>query len=438
MMRTVRFWRSVLLAGLVFLGTGPLSAIVLTTIPSDGNVFGPPSSLVGWGYSLTNNDPSNWFVSTDLNSDSFSNGAPSLLFDFPILAPGDTVTEAFDPVNSIGLFELQWNPSAPVGFANSGNFVLSGQWWDGDPFNGGNLIATAPDVLSAYSATVGTVSSVPEPSSLSLWICGLLLGFICAAARRLTRRRIAPTALLIVVAIVAGVGQDAAAQEHEKDSGITRQQANEILNELKAIRQLLQQQNKPSASPPAAPQTGKLRLEGKFSLGAIDAPLTIVEFTDYECPYCRQFESTTFAELRRKYIDTGQVRFIERDLPLVDAHPNAMRAAEAAHCAGDQNKFWAMHDALFKNPEQLGGKGLVDQAEALRLDVAAFQLCLESGKHRPEIQRDMQSAASLQIQGTPSFVIGKSTGDDLDGAIVVGAQALSVFEAALKAAGRID
>ena len=102
-------------------------------IPSDGNVSGLPGSLVGWGYSLMNNDPSNWFMSTDLNADSFLNGPPTLLFDFPILAPGGSVTEAFDPVNSMGLFELPWDPSAPDGFVNSGNFTLSGQWFDGDP-----------------------------------------------------------------------------------------------------------------------------------------------------------------------------------------------------------------------------------------------------------------------------------------------------------------
>ena len=78
-----------------------------------------------------------------------SNGTPTLLFDFPILAPGGTVTEAFDSVNSIGLFELQWDVSAPVGFVNIGNFTLSGEWWDGDPLNGGNFIAAAPDIALA-------------------------------------------------------------------------------------------------------------------------------------------------------------------------------------------------------------------------------------------------------------------------------------------------
>ena len=186
-MRNRLFWQPLLVAGLFFFLTCPVSAdVVFTLLPADGNVFGAPGSLVGWGYSLTNTDSSNWFNSTNLNSDSFSNGTPTLLFDFPILAPGDSVTEAFDSVNSIGLFELQWGPSAPVGFVNSGNFTLSGEWWDGDPFDGGNFIADAPDIALPYSATVEQGSStVPEPSSW--WFC--LSALIAVPWRRLVGRR---------------------------------------------------------------------------------------------------------------------------------------------------------------------------------------------------------------------------------------------------------
>ncbi|HLK66556.1 MAG TPA: hypothetical protein VKU19_24145 [Bryobacteraceae bacterium] len=176
-MRNRLFLQSILVTGLLLLSTGPLSAdAVFTLLPPDGNVFGAPGSLVGWGYSLTNTDPSDWFMSSDLNSDSFSNGTPTLIFDFPILAPGATVTEVFDPVNSIGLFELQWDPSAPAGFVNSGNFVLRGQLWDGDPLNGGSFIADAIDTAVAYSATVSSsTTSTPEPSCALLLSSGIAL-----------------------------------------------------------------------------------------------------------------------------------------------------------------------------------------------------------------------------------------------------------------------
>jgi hypothetical protein len=191
MRRALRFWLRVGLLGTFLFSASPLSAsISFSLLPSDGNISGAPGALVGWGYSLTNTDPSNWFLSTDLNSDSFANGTPTLLFDFPILAPGETVTEAFDAIDSIGLFELQWDSSVPVGFVNAGNFVLSGQWWDGDPLNGGNFVGDAPDTSLPYSAVASSpVSSVPEPWSFWLLMIGLCLVAGSANAVRKTERR---------------------------------------------------------------------------------------------------------------------------------------------------------------------------------------------------------------------------------------------------------
>jgi protein-disulfide isomerase len=111
-----------------------------------------------------------------------------------------------------------------------------------------------------------------------------------------------------------------------------------------------------------------------------------------------------------------------------------MRAAEAARCAGDQGKFMAMHDVLFGDPGKLGQSRLIEYAKALKLDVPAFRSCLESGKHKPGIQNDMQVAASLQINGTPSFLVGKAICEDVSGTIIVGAQPFSAFEEVLKAA----
>jgi protein-disulfide isomerase len=222
-----------------------------------------------------------------------------------------------------------------------------------------------------------------------------------------------------------------------KDSGITRQQADDILDELRAIRRLLEKQDRtarPGQVPPMpqVPQTGKLRLEGGYSLGASNAPVTIVEFTDYQCPYCRTFESTTFAEIRKKYVDTGKVRFVVKDFPLAQMHPDATQAAEAAHCAGDQGQFWDMHDALFSDASKLGKKGLLDSAASLKLDMEAFRSCLDSGKHKLEIQKDQQVASSLQINGTPAFLVGKTVDEVVSGAIIFGALPFSVFEAKLK------
>jgi protein-disulfide isomerase len=237
-------------------------------------------------------------------------------------------------------------------------------------------------------------------------------------------RAAARVALLVLFPVLAGVAQDGT-----QDAGITRKQADDILNELRQIRQLLEAQAK--SAPPAAPLTGRMRLDGGFSLGSNDAPLAMVEFTDYECPFCRQFQSTTFAEIRKQYIDTGKVRFVVRDFPLVN-HPHAFPAAEAAHCAGDQGQFWPMHDALFSDPGQLVQKRLIQHAEALKLDAEVFRSCLQGGQHKLEIQDEMQIASSLQVQGTPSFLIGKITANEVAGTIVMGALPFSTFEEALK------
>lgn len=168
-----QLFRQVLFACLSF----PLAAdsISFTALPPGGSVSGPAGSTVGWGYSITNNSAADWFVSTGLNPDSsFLGGTPTLLFGFPDVAPGATAMETFDPVNGIGLYEFAWDLSAPAKDTNSGNFVLSGQWWGGDPVNGGNFIANAVDTSAAYSATVSSnSSSAPEPSSVVMMWGGL-------------------------------------------------------------------------------------------------------------------------------------------------------------------------------------------------------------------------------------------------------------------------
>jgi len=163
------------IATVAMIGTGSLcraDVYDFNLIPANGSVSGPAGSTVGWGYSITNESTTDWLLTTNLNSDSFLNGTPNLLFDFPEVAPGATVTETFDLINGIGLFELTWDPDAPAGFVNSRNFALSAQWYDSDPFNGGNLIADAPDANAAYSATVSS-SAAPEPALFPVIVLGL-------------------------------------------------------------------------------------------------------------------------------------------------------------------------------------------------------------------------------------------------------------------------
>jgi protein-disulfide isomerase len=225
------------------------------------------------------------------------------------------------------------------------------------------------------------------------------------------------------------------AQDAAKDAGITRQQADQILNELRQIRQLLERQQAQAPRPQEEQATrAKLNLAGFAMLGSKEAPLTIVEFTDYQCPFCQRFHTTAFPDLKKNYIDTGKVRFYSRDLPL-DFHSNAMRAAEAARCASDQGQFWQLRDVMGANPNKLDMDSLVADAADLKMDVPAFRACVESEKYKNAVQTDVLEAMKIGASGTPTFVVGKSTPDGVDGDLVVGAQPYAMFELKLKDLG---
>lgn len=215
-----------------------------------------------------------------------------------------------------------------------------------------------------------------------------------------------------------------------QESGITRQQADEILNELRQIRQLLERQGKPQ---PQAEQITrvKLKLEGFAMLGSKDAPLTVVEFTDYQCPFCQRFHVTTFAELKKNYIDTGKVRFYSRDMPL-DFHSNALRAAQAARCAADQGQFWALRDIMGANPDRLDIDNILGFATQLKMDSGKLRACVETGKYKDSVQTDVMEAMKIGATGTPTFVIGKSTAEGVDGELFIGARPYQDFDSKLK------
>jgi protein-disulfide isomerase len=221
----------------------------------------------------------------------------------------------------------------------------------------------------------------------------------------------------------------------QAEPGITRQQADEIIKELREIRTLLQQQQAkaPAAPQQDQPQRAKLNLDGFQMLGNKSAPLTIVEFTDYQCPFCQRFHTATFPELKKNYIDTGKARFYSRDLPLDSIHANAMRAAEAARCAVDQGKFWELRNVMGANPDKLDLEHLVGFATDLKMDATAFRSCVSSEKYKDAVQSDVVEAMKIGANGTPTFVVGKSTEDGVDGEIMVGAMPYVMFEDKLKA-----
>jgi protein-disulfide isomerase len=158
------------------------------------------------------------------------------------------------------------------------------------------------------------------------------------------------------------------------------------------------------------------------------APITIVEFSDFQCPYCKRADDT-LKEVLTKY--NGKVRLAYRDFPLSQIHPNAENSAEAARCAGAQGKFWEYHDALFADQSKLDKASLTDRAKKLGLDEKSFQSCLDTGKFRAQVHADEQDGEKAGVSGTPGFFI--------NGTMLSGAQPATEFEkiidAELAAAG---
>jgi protein-disulfide isomerase len=163
--------------------------------------------------------------------------------------------------------------------------------------------------------------------------------------------------------------------------------------------------------------------------GNANAPVTIVEFSDFQCPFCESFYTNTLQQIRKDYVDTGKVKLIFRDFPL-SFHPHAQKSAEAAECANLQGKYWEMHDKLFENQTSLDNSSdyisdLKRYAADLKLDTAKFNSCLDNGDTAAEISKDFNDGAAAGISGTPSFFI--------NGQKIVGAQPYSAFKAAIDA-----
>ena len=203
---------------------------------------------------------------------------------------------------------------------------------------------------------------------------------------------------------------------------------------------LLQATSRPPTNEPAEPQarilpklTTDLLLKGEPSLGKARAPLTIVEFSDFECRYCQQFHQTVLPNLKKEYIETGLVRFIHKDLPL-PFHRQALPAAAAARCAGEQNKYWTTYGALFDGQSCLECKGVVAIAREQGLDTNTLQACMNREATTALINANVSEAQLHGIRATPTFVIGPTLTDNTHrGEIVQGALPWTQFKTMLDA-----
>ena len=185
----------------------------------------------------------------------------------------------------------------------------------------------------------------------------------------------------------------------------------------------------PAAVPTAAVVANPPKEDDDTVLGKKNAAVTIIEFTDYQCPFCSRHFTQTFGQIKSEYIDTGKVKYIVRDFPL-SIHPNAPKASEATECADEQGKFWEMHDALFTkqglwssapNASEL----FKEYATELTLNAKNFADCLDTGKYTAEVQKDFQDGSTGGVTGTPAFFV--------NGKKLSGAQPFAAFKAAIDA-----
>jgi len=236
----------------------------------------------------------------------------------------------------------------------------------------------------------------------------------------------------------APTNQDIEALKRQMQALIAAQLAvQKQLDEIKAMLKagaLAQAPAPPAPAPAIATVDYVIDIAGAAVKGTPTARVAIIEFSDYECPFCSRHALNTLPELAKEYIDTGKIRYVFRNLPLESIHPNAMRAAVAAECAGEQGKYWQLHDRMFANQRALDVTSLVNHGKAEGLDVTRFQQCLGSEKYNAKIRADQTESGRVGAASTPSFFVAVLTpGDSKARAVrtIRGAHPYPTFKAAI-------
>jgi protein-disulfide isomerase len=216
-----------------------------------------------------------------------------------------------------------------------------------------------------------------------------------------------------------------------------RDQQAQMQRELAAIKNFLQSLLRPQqgGSPDMDSIVGaSIPTASEPTMGSSSAKITVMEISDYQCPFCKRQTQQTFPQLVNDYVKTGKVQYIFVDYPIAQLHPTAARSHEAANCAGDQGKYWEMHVSLFNNPVAKDDSALAAQAKAIGLDIGAFQSCLQSGRHGAAVQASVARMEQLGISGTPMTVIGITPAPGQPMKVVkyiYGAQPYSAFKEAI-------
>jgi protein-disulfide isomerase len=248
------------------------------------------------------------------------------------------------------------------------------------------------------------------------------------------RKTAAAMIAVLIVGPAIGQGQSTATDEQmKKDIEALKEGQQAIQKDLAEIKRLLQ--SRPAAPAPDALPRDPVAIASEPFKGTATAKVAVIEFSDYQCPFCSRYSKDTLPQIATEYIDTGKIKYVFRDLPL-SFHKQAFKAAEAAHCAGAQGKFWEMHDALFQNQNALAPELLAGHAKTIGVDDAKFQQCLDSGKFAADINKDVADAGAAGITGTPAFLVGVVQPDGRVKVVrkISGARPYADFKAAIDSA----
>ena len=239
--------------------------------------------------------------------------------------------------------------------------------------------------------------------------------------------------IIVLIGIAAFIGGYSLGTFDNSDSGLSSEELKEIISELEAKAPAPQPAQAPTQ--PTAPSVFQVSLDDDPVKGNPNAPVTVVEYSDFQCPFCSRFFQQTLPLIEENYIDTGKIKFVYKDLPLDSLHPNARAAHIAAECADEQGKFWEYHDVLFEKQPQWSNLAsselqntFTEFATEMGLQAASFESCMQSPNIADEVNKDTLEAASFGATGTPTFFIG----NEKDGFIkLVGAQPYATFQRVL-------
>ena len=213
--------------------------------------------------------------------------------------------------------------------------------------------------------------------------------------------------LLVVPACSAQSAGDTAdlrrqMEELRKSQEATQAQLSELIERLQPVLDRLPK--------PFRPQ--EVSIDGSPAIGRADAKVTVVEFSDLQCPFCLRHYDQTLPKIMSEYVDTGKVRYVAREFPLTRIHKDAQRASQAALCAGKQDKYWEMRKRIFTDIKKLSEADLTAHAGTLGVDVNAWKDCMGTDVYAKKVEADLKDGQKLGINGTPAFAVGLTDPDD--------------------------